>query len=81
MSAYELETQFATEEGRVYASGLNDWGQLGLPLSTGHSMVCINFNRIYVIGVIAAKLDLSRILRTNYTNLHTCRSLLKSGVY
>lgn len=34
--------QFATEEGRVYTSGLNDWGQLGLPLSTGYSMVCLN---------------------------------------
>lgn len=31
-------TLVLTEEGRVYASGLNDWGQLGLPLSTGHSM-------------------------------------------
>jgi hypothetical protein len=28
----------SAEEGRVYATGLNDWGQAGMPLTTRHSL-------------------------------------------
>jgi alpha-tubulin suppressor-like RCC1 family protein len=31
-------TLVLTEEGRVYATGLNDWGQAGMPLTTRHSL-------------------------------------------
>lgn len=48
-----MDNQFATEEGRVYASGLNDWGQLGLLLSNSHSMVCIKPLGFAVANVIS----------------------------
>jgi alpha-tubulin suppressor-like RCC1 family protein len=35
-------TLVLTEEGRVYATGLNDWGQAGMPLSTRHSLVSLD---------------------------------------
>ena len=35
-----LVTTFLIEKGLVYATGLNDFGQLGTSLSTTHSLVC-----------------------------------------
>ncbi len=32
----------SAEEGRVYATGLNDWGQAGMPLTTRHSLVSLD---------------------------------------
>jgi len=33
-------TLILTDQGRVFATGLNDYGQLGIPFDTGHTKIC-----------------------------------------
>lgn len=33
-------TLILTDQGRVFATGLNDYGQLGIPFDTGHTQIC-----------------------------------------
>ncbi|KAH8953777.1 hypothetical protein BDL97_08G044800 [Sphagnum fallax] len=45
-------TLVLTEEGRVYATGLNDWGQAGMPLTTRHSLATYDLCTLLLVPTI-----------------------------